>query len=123
MSWQATAPPRAPIRSRVAATAFHTGCGSTTSPRVRWHGPAASISSRPIQRFDFPGIAGGLNYRFHHTADYGTTTGTYRPLTTLQQDVAKLIGSVFLSEIAYAAPIFPTALTPPILPHDLVLNV
>ena len=77
----------------------------------------------PIQRFEFPGIGRQLNYRFHHPADYGTTTGTYRPLNTLQQDVARLIGSVFLSQIAYATPLLPPGLTPPQQPQDLVLNI
>ena len=77
----------------------------------------------PVNRFVTGGIPGGINYRFHHTADYGTTSGTYRPLNTLEPDVARLIGAVFLSQIAYAGPLYPPGITPPQQPHHLVLNI
>src|SRR5215831_15356799 len=77
----------------------------------------------PIQRFAFGGIAGGPNYRFHHIADYGTVAGAYRPITTLLTDLARLVGAVFVSELAYGAPVYPPGLTPPLQPHHLVLDV
>jgi hypothetical protein len=77
----------------------------------------------PIQRFGFGGIAGGPNYRFHHIADYGTVAGAYRPITTLLPDLARLVGAVFVSELAYGAPLYPPGLTPPLQPHHLVLDV
>ncbi len=76
-----------------------------------------------VNRFVVGGFAGGVNYRFHHTADYGTTSGTYRPLNTLNIDVARLIGAVFVSQIAYAGPVYPPGITPPRQPHDLVLDI
>jgi hypothetical protein len=76
----------------------------------------------PIVRF-VKAIAGGLNDRIHHTADYGTPSGTYRPLDTLERDVARLIGAVFLSGIAYAGPFYPPGITPPLQPHHLVLDI
>jgi hypothetical protein len=76
----------------------------------------------PISRF-VNGMLGGLNYRFHHTADYVTPAATYRPLNTLPQDLARLVGAIYLSQIAYAGPIYPPGLTPPQQPHDLALNI
>jgi hypothetical protein len=76
-----------------------------------------------VNRFVVGGYAGGVNYRFHHTADYGTTSGTYRPLNTLTFDLSRLIGAVFVSQIAYAGPLYPPGLTPPLQPHDLVLDI
>ena len=81
---------------------------------------------------DVPRISGATNfglpypdYRFHHTADYVKGSGTYRPLTQddLAWDVTALAGYVFTSQIAYAAPLYPPALTPPMLPHRLVLDI
>ncbi len=63
------------------------------------------------------------DYRFHHTADYGTPSGTYRPLNTIVDDSALLTGAVFVSGIAFAGPIYPPGLTPPKQPHRLVLDV
>src|SRR5262245_20509205 len=63
------------------------------------------------------------HYRFHHTADYGTLSGSYRPLNTLAMDVTVLAGFVFVSQIAYAGPLYPPGLTPPTLPHHLVLDI
>jgi hypothetical protein len=62
-------------------------------------------------------------YRFHHTADYGTVAGAYRPIDDLAGDVAGLAGFVYVSQIAYAGPLYPPALTPPTLPHRLVLDI
>jgi hypothetical protein len=62
-------------------------------------------------------------YRFHHTADYGTVSGAYRPIDDLAGDVAGLAGFVYVSQIAYAGPLYPPALTPPTLPHRLVLDI
>jgi hypothetical protein len=62
-------------------------------------------------------------YRFHHTADYGTLAGAYRPIDDLAGDVAGLAGFVYVSQIAYAGPLYPPALTPPTLPHRLVLDI
>ena len=76
----------------------------------------------PIPRF-VSGTLGAADYRFHHTADYGTPSGTYRPLNTFTIDLARLIGGVFLSEIAYAGPLLPPGLTPPTQPHRLVLDI
>jgi hypothetical protein len=77
---------------------------------------------------DIPRFYGGQdfhdglgNYRVHHPSDYGTP-GAYRPLDTLIQDIA-LAGNTFVSELAYAAPLYPPALTPPIMPHKLVLDI
>lgn len=63
------------------------------------------------------------SYRLHHTADYGTPSGTYRPIDNLGEDLALLGGFVYVSQIAYAAPIFPPGLTPPTLPRRLVLDI
>jgi hypothetical protein len=62
------------------------------------------------------------SYRFHHTADYGTP-GAYRPIEDPAGDVAALAGFVYLSQIAYAGPLYPPALTPPTLPRRLVLDI
>ena len=63
------------------------------------------------------------SYRFHHTADYGTLSGSYRPIDDLAGDIALLAGFVYVSQIAYAAPIYPPVLTPPTLPRRLVLDI
>jgi hypothetical protein len=65
------------------------------------------------------------DYRFHHTADYVASSGTYRPLTSddLVWDATALAGLVFSSQIAYAGPLYPPALTPPTLPHRVVLDI
>src|SRR5215470_741085 len=62
------------------------------------------------------------SYRFHHTADYGTP-GAYRPLNDMATDVAALAGFVYVSQIAFAGPIYSPGLTPPTLPHRLVLDI
>src|SRR5262245_52882553 len=81
---------------------------------------------------DVPRLAGATNfglpfpdYRFHHTADYVAASGTYRPLTSddLVWDATALAGFVFVSQISYAAPLYPPALTPPTLPHRLVMDI
>jgi hypothetical protein len=78
----------------------------------------------PIPRFaPSPVNKGRPDYRFHHIADYGTPSGTYRPLDTAQQDLGLLVGEVFTSGIAYAGPIYPPGLTPPRQPHHLVLDI
>ncbi len=59
--------------------------------------------------------AGAPDYRFHHTADYGTPSGTYRPINTMVDDAALLVGGVFVSEIAFAGPLFPQFNVPPAL--------
>jgi hypothetical protein len=63
------------------------------------------------------------SYRFHHTADYGTVSGAYRPIDDVAGDVAGLAGYVYVSQLAYAGPLYPPALTPPTLPHRLVLDI
>jgi hypothetical protein len=63
------------------------------------------------------------SYRFHHTADYGTVTGAYRPLDNLAEDVTALAGFTYVSQIAYAGPLYSPGLTPPTLPHRLVLDI
>jgi hypothetical protein len=63
------------------------------------------------------------SYRFHHTADYGTLSGAYRSIDDLAGDVAGLAGFVYVSQIAYAGPLYPPDLTPPTLPHRLVLDI
>jgi hypothetical protein len=77
-----------------------------------------------------PRVAGVLDfgepnphYRFHHTADYGTVAGAYRPIDDLAGDVAGLAGFVYVSQIAYAGPLYSPGLTPPTLPHRLVLDI
>src|SRR6185436_2884449 len=47
----------------------------------------------------------------------------YQPTFDLVSDVTALAGFVYVSQIAYAAPIFPPGLTPPTLPHRLVLDI
>jgi hypothetical protein len=59
--------------------------------------------------------------RFHHTADYGSAV--YQPTFDLVSDVTALAGFVYVSQIAYAGPIYPPGLTPPTLPHRLVLDI
>jgi len=63
------------------------------------------------------------SYRFHHTADYGAASGAYRPIDDLAGDVAALAGLVYVSQIAYAGPLYSPGLTPPSLPHRLVLDI
>jgi hypothetical protein len=77
---------------------------------------------------DVPRMTGALNkgapdYRFHHIADYGTPSGTYRPLDTLLFDLDLLVGEVFVSEIAFGAPLYPPGLTPPQQPHRISLDI
>jgi len=81
---------------------------------------------------DIPRVSGATNfglpypdYRFHHTADYVAASGTYRPLTSedFVWDSTALAGLVFTSQLAYAGPLYPPALTPPTLPHRLVMDV
>ena len=59
--------------------------------------------------------------RFHHTADYGSQV--YQPASDLVGDVFAVAGFVYVSQIAYAGPIYPPGLTPPTLPHRLVLDI
>lgn len=67
---------------------------------------------------------GQPDYRFHHTADYAASTpGTYRPLDNLAYDLELLIGDVFVGAIAHQGDVYPPALTPPLQPHHLVLDV
>src|SRR5262245_32510487 len=49
---------------------------------------------------------GEPSYRVHHTADYGTLSGAYRPIDNLAEDVTILAGLVYVSQIAYAGPIY-----------------
>jgi hypothetical protein len=97
------------------------------------------VSAGPMQRTggfdlvsDVPRFIGATNfglpypdYRFHHPADYVAASGTYRPLTSddLVWDATALAGLVFTSQIAYANPLYPPALTPPTLPRRLVLDI
>jgi len=59
--------------------------------------------------------------RFHHTADYGSVV--YQPAPDVVGDVTALAGFVYVSQIAFAGPIYPPGLTPPTLPHRLVLDI
>jgi hypothetical protein len=67
----------------------------------------------------------GLDYRLHHIADYLRTGDlAYRPLDTLTRDLSEyLIGDVFLGTIATAAALYTPALSPPLLPEHVQIDV
>jgi hypothetical protein len=63
-------------------------------------------------------------YRIHHTADYlAASPGTYRPINTLVDDLARLVNDSFLSQIAFANPVYRTDVMPPRLPNRVQLDV
>lgn len=67
---------------------------------------------------------GTPEYRIHHAADYLTAMpGTYRPIDTLVEDLARLVSDVYLAGIAFANPVYRTDIMPPRLPYRLQLDV
>lgn len=81
----------------------------------------ASDSRTRASEYSVPGVA---DYRIHHVADYElATSATYRPLNTLTADLSKLVGDVFLGLIATTSPIYPPALSAPLLPEEIQLDL
>lgn len=66
-----------------------------------------------------------IDDRLAHTADYDAQRPrTYRTLDTLTADLAeRLVNDVYLSELAFAGPIYPAGLTPPNLPRSIYLDL
>lgn len=63
-------------------------------------------------------------YRFHHTADYlAGAAGTYRVIDTLVDDLARLVNDTYVSQIAFAFPVYPTDLMPPRLPNRIQIDL
>lgn len=81
------------------------------------------LASPLVRTYSSP--EGEIDYRLHHIADYlHAGPGTYRRLDTLTSDLAgKLVADVFLGNIATAAASYPTALSPPLLPRDIRVNL
>jgi hypothetical protein len=72
-----------------------------------------------------PPFANGIpEYRIHHTADYlANAPGTYRSIDTLVEDLARLVNDTYLSQIAFAIPVYRTDITSPRLPYNVQLDV
>ena len=72
-----------------------------------------------------PPFANGIpEYRIHHTADYlAGAPGTYRAIDTLVEDLARLVNDTYLSEIAFAFPVYQTHIMPPRLPYNVQIDL
>lgn len=77
----------------------------------------------PESRAQFPN--GVPDYRLHHIADYlDPSPETYRPLDTLEHDLAdRLVNDVFIGATAFANPVYPSDLSPPLLPYHVELDI
>jgi hypothetical protein len=72
-----------------------------------------------------PPFANGIpEYRIHHTADYlAGAPGTYRVIDTLVDDLARLVNDTYLSQIAFAFPVYQTHIMPPRLPYAVQIDL
>lgn len=79
-----------------------------------------------LPELDLPPFANATpDYRIHHTADYlaAGTPGTYRVINTMADDLAHLVNDTYLSQIAFANPVYRSDIMPPRLPYNLQVDL
>lgn len=107
-------------------------CPSGCAPHRLWFhdlsaGPFIDTGSYNVtlrELFPAPFADAIPEYRIHHTADYlAGASGTYRVIDTLVDDLARLVNDTYLSQIAFAFPVYQTNIMPPRLPYNVQIDL